>query len=289
MVSSFSNGSISMLTQEQVFTPNPTLASRITYAASHQTYYTVFFLVDHGLKVDAYKAYAYFRWLDDQLDKDSLSKNERLAFVKRENALIDQCYGKQGGIPPHNLCEEEYLLVDLIRNDSNETSGLQLYIQNLMAVMVFDAERRGELINQQQLTDYEKWLATAVTEALHFYIGHDCRSPQKEQRYLAATGAHITHMLRDTFEDNAAGYYNIPIEQLEKWHITPQDITSEGYRNYVKSRVDLARSYFQAGKQYLAKVENLRCRLAGYSYIARFTPILNTIERDGYLLRPFYR
>jgi len=29
-------------------------------------------------------------------------------------------------------------------------------------------------------------------------------------RYLAVTGAHITHMLRDAVEDAEAGYYNIP-------------------------------------------------------------------------------
>lgn len=277
-----------MLSQEQILHVNPQLASSITYASSRQSFYTVLLLVDHGLKEDAFKAYAYFRWLDDQLDKESISKNERLAIVKRENALIDQCYGVEGGAPPHNLCEEEYLLVDLLRGDQRKAEGLRHYIRNLMAVMVFDAGRRGDAITQQQLTDYERWLATAVTEALHFYIGHDGSSPQDETRYLAATGAHITHMLRDTYEDVAAGYYNIPVEVLEKHNITPQDITSDGYRQYVKSRVELARKYFAIGRRYLSKVQNLRCRLAGYSYIACFTPILNTIERDGWLLRPNY-
>ncbi|HCS38772.1 MAG TPA: hypothetical protein DIW44_04205 [Anaerolineaceae bacterium] len=277
-----------MLSQEQILHVNPHLASSITYASSRQSFYTVLFLVDQGMKEDAFKAYAYFRWLDDQLDKESLSKSERMAIVRRENALIDQCYGVEGSAPPHNLCEEEYLLVDLLRGDQCKADGLRLYIRNLMAVMVFDAERRGELISQLQLTNYEKWLATAVTEALHFYIGNHCYTPQDETRYLAATGAHITHMLRDTYEDIAAGYINIPSEALEKYRIDPQDINSDGYRQFVKSRVNLARQYFAAGRHYLSKVQNLRCRLAGYSYIACFTPILNAIERDGWLLRPSY-
>lgn len=270
-----------MLSQEQILHINPHLASSITYASSRQSFYTVLLFVDQGLKEDAFKAYAYFRWLDDQLDKESLTRSERMAIVKRENALIDQCYGVEGSAPPHNLCEEEYLLVDLIRGNHGNGEGLRLYIRNLMAVMVFDARRRGEVITQQQLTNYESWLATAVTEALHFYIGHNGSSPQDETRYLAATGAHITHMLRDTYEDVTAGYYNIPSEALEKYHINPQDITSDGYRQFVKSRVELAREYFVIGRRYLSKVQNLRCRLAGYSYINCFTPILNTIERDG--------
>jgi len=32
----------------------------------------------------------------------------------------------------------------------------------------------------------------------------------------------------------------------------------------------------------------VRCRLAGYAYMARFTGVLDAIEREGYLLRPAY-
>jgi phytoene/squalene synthetase len=222
------------------------------------------------------------------LDEEGLEKSERLAIVRREIALMDQCYGVEGGNPPHHLSEEEYMLVELIRSDTEKDSGLQLYIRNMMAVMAFDAERMGRMISAQELADYSRWLSVAVTEALHFYIGHRNRSPHNEMRYLAVTAAHITHMLRDTVEDNRAGYFNIPREILEAHNIKPWDIKSDAYRDYVKSRVELARDYFRVGREYLAGVENLRCRLAGYSYIARFTPVLDAIERDGYLLRPTY-
>jgi hypothetical protein len=52
--------------------------------------------------------------------------------------------------------------------------------------------------------------------------------------------------------------------------------------------VQLAREYFEAGKGYFARVENPRCRLACYAYIARFEWLLDTIERESYLLRPHY-
>jgi hypothetical protein len=52
--------------------------------------------------------------------------------------------------------------------------------------------------------------------------------------------------------------------------------------------VQLAREYFKAGKDYFARVQNPRCRLACYAYIARFEWLLDTIEREGYLLRPQY-
>jgi phytoene/squalene synthetase len=90
-------------------------------------------------------------------------------------------------------------------------------------------------------------------------------------------------MLRDTLDDVQAGYYNIPREVLELNHIQPQDIDSKAYRAWVKSRVLLARKYFQAGRGYLARVANPRCRLAGFAYTARFEWLLDTIEREGFL------
>jgi len=56
----------------------------------------------------------------------------------------------------------------------------------------------------------------------------------------------------------------------------------------VKRRVELARDYFKAGKNYLAQVKSLRCRLAGYAYIEHFEGVLSSIEQDGYLIKPAY-
>jgi phytoene/squalene synthetase len=131
-------------------------------------------------------------------------------------------------------------------------------------------------------------LAGAVTEAMHYFIGHDDYSPHTNARSMAVTGAHLTHMLRDAFEDAEAGYSNIPREVLDANHITPQDIWSDAYRAWVRGRVQLARTCFKAGKQYLNHVENPRCRLAGFAYIARFEWLLNVIEKEEYYLRPEY-
>ena len=183
---------------------------------------------------------------------------------------------------------QEKMLVELIQHDQEKNSGLQLYLCNMMQVMDFDAKRRGRLISQVELNEYTRWLAIAVMECIHYFIGHDDFAPHDETRYLAVAGAHITHMLRDTFDDAQIGYYNIPREVLETNHIGPQDVQSEAYRAWVKNRVLLAREYFQAGKGYFARVGNLRCRLACYAYIARFEWLLDTIEREGYLLRSQY-
>jgi len=267
------------------------LAPSITKAASRQTYYTIRYLVDRDRIADAYRSYAYFRWVDDSLDSETSfppgddASLERSVFVERQKTLLETCYR---GESPRAANIQEMMLVELIRNDHEMNSGLQCYLRNMMGVMTFDAGRRGRLISQLELNEYTHLLASAVTEAMHYFIGHCCYSPRNEMRYLAVTAAHITHMLRDTFDDVQAGYYNIPREVLDAGHITPQDVQSDAYRTWVQSRVGLARRYFKAGREYLRQVQNPRCRLAGFAYAARFEWLLSTFEREGFGLRPQY-
>lgn len=266
--------------------PDPRLAASITRKASSQTYYTIQFLVDRGLTPNAYRTYGYFRWLDDQLDQGDWGRAERVAFVARQKALVERCY--RGERPSSHLLDEEHMVVELVDSDRRRDSGLYAYIRNMMAVMAFDAERRGQLITQEQLSAYTRWLAIGVTEALHYFIGHTCYAPHNRLRYLAVTAAHITHMLRDTLDDVKAGYFNIPREVVELHGIDPGDVSSEVYRQWVQSRVRLARSAFRTGKEYLNQVESARCRIAGYAYTARFETVLDIIEHDDYQLRAGY-
>ena len=262
-----------------------TLAASITKAASQQTYYTIHFLADRERAPDAYRAYAYFRWVDDTLDAEPNSAQDRITFLDRQKSLLEKCYQHES---VQDATMEERMLIELVQHDHEKNSGLQSYLHNMMHVMEFDAKRRGRLISQAELNEYTRWLASAVTEAMHYFIGHGEYSPHDETRYLAVTGAHITHMLRDTFDDEQAGYYNIPREVLEAGHMQPHDTQNKAYRDWVRGRVQLAREYFKAGRDYLARVGNPRCRLAGLAYTARFEWLLDTIEQENYTLRPEY-
>ena len=217
---------------------SPLLARAITWKASKQTYLTVRFLVDRDRVADAYRAYAYFRWLDDRLDAGEMSAAECAAFVRRQQDYVERLYA---GERPADLCAEEEMLAALIGRNPGD-GGLRAYIDNMMVVMAFDAGRRGRLITEAELESYTHWLAVAVTEALHTFIGHHCASPQDESRYLAATGAHIAHMLRDTLEDIENGYINIPREVIDAAGIDPHDVHSPAFRAWVMGRVEQARA-----------------------------------------------
>ncbi len=260
-------------------------ASRITKAASKQTFYTIRFLADRERLEDAYRAYGYFRWVDDTLDSPSRSYSERVGFLRCQESLLLKCL--HGGVPSETSPEEE-MLVELLQRDGEKSHGLRVYLRNMMQVMDFDARRRGRLISQAELDEYTRWLASSVTECIHYFIGHDDFSPHDGTRYLAVSAAHIAHMLRDTFDDAQIGYDNVPREVLNDNDMRVLDVCKPAYRAWVQSRVDVARRYFRAGKGYFARVENGRCRLACFAYIARFEWLLDTIEWEGYVLRPQY-
>src|SRR5262245_42441725 len=105
--------------------PDRALAATITRTASIQTYYTIRYLADTRLVEDAYRAYAYFRWVDDWLDREPRPRTERLGFVMRQQALIDRCARRD---PLADLSPEECLLAELLRQDTEPNSGLQAYV-----------------------------------------------------------------------------------------------------------------------------------------------------------------
>jgi phytoene/squalene synthetase len=261
------------------------LAQSITWTGSKQTYYIARLMVDKDLVDDFYRAYAYFRWADDVIDVSSRSDDERISFIRRQRVLIDRLYRNER---PDDLMPEEEIVADLISHDKKENSGLQSFIRNMFAVIEFDAYRKGRLISQRELTQYSNWLAESVTDGLQYFIGNGYPYPITDHRCLAATAAHITHMLRDIVPDTADGFINIPREYLEAHGISPENVDSPPFRTWVQEQVAEARRCFCEGKRYLDRLDVLRCKVVGYWYCARFEGVLDAIERNGYVLCAVY-
>lgn len=266
---------------------NTAIQSRkITWTSSKQTYFTARAVVDRELVDDFYRAYAYFRWADDIIDVFTQTNKERINFIKRQKELIDTLYSNG---QPEELEKEEKILADLIRNDRSKNSGLQSFIRNMFAVISFDAYRKGNLVSQEEITNYIEILGKSVTNGLQYFIGNGHPYPDSKNRYLAAKAAHITHLLRDMTIDIADGFINIPREYIIAEGINLKEIDSSRLRNWVIDQVKQARMWFSEGKLYLDSLEVLRCKIAGYWYCARFEIVLDTIERDDYIIRSTYK
>ena len=277
-------------------------AAAITKAASRQSYLTIRWLADRDYRDDAFAIYAYFRWLDDTVDERLADRDARLALVARQREILATAAVGATASDPSSLgvAPEEALLFGLAgpraAHSATADTGLHLSLRSMLDVMEFDARRRGRPVTQEELDAYTHDLAVSVTEALHHCIGHGCGCPRDESRYVAVTGAHVAHMLRDLAEDVSAGYLNLPAGLLPDGPVAGDVVAddvlaqfhSPAVRAWVKERVEFARSCFASGRQYLARVESARCRLAGHAYVARFEWVLDAIERDGYALRAAY-
>jgi phytoene/squalene synthetase len=261
------------------------LARSITRASSKQSYYTALLMVDKGLENDCLRAYAYFRWADDVIDVFCRSPEECIYFILGQRTLIERLYQ---GERPDDLTPEEGMMADLIAHDRGEDSGLKSFIYTFLAVLEFDARRKGRPISEAELTWYSSSLGKSVTDAIQYFVGNGQPHPESDGRYLAATAAHMTHMLRDMYEDVGDGFINIPEEYLEEHSLKADDMTNPLFRAWVRERVQLARECFREGKRYLDELEVLRCKIVAYWYCARFECVLDAIEDDGYVLRAAY-
>lgn len=261
------------------------LARAITRKHSTQSYFTARLMVDRSLVDDCFRAYAYFRWVDDIVDDNGKSPAERQRFIKTQIKLMESLYNGKNSEISH---PEERMLVDLIRHDKRKNGYLESYIRNFLAILEFDSHRKGRRISGEELSWYSSKLGRAVTDVIFYMVGGGRIYPSRSNQYLAAEAAHITHMLRDYVDDIGSGYFNIPKEYLDEKKLSPEDIDNEDFRDYVKQRVELARRYFSEGRKYIYNLDVLRCKIVACWYCARFEHVLDTIERDKYKLRPRY-
>ncbi|MBN1954628.1 MAG: squalene/phytoene synthase family protein [Anaerolineae bacterium] len=261
------------------------MARQITQLGSKQTYHTARLLVDRDLVDDFYRGYAYFRWADDIVDDPARADSERIAFIKRQRDLIDRLYRQE---QPRDMLPQEEILACLIQNDRRENGGLESFIRNMFAIVEFDAYRKGRLIGEQELEWYSDRLSRSVTDGLLYFVGNGHPYVLAPERYLAAWAAHITHLLRDMYQDIADGFINIPREYIAAHGLDLEQLDSPAVRDWVRQRVKRARDYFERGKQYLSRIDVLRCKIAGYWYCARFESVLDMVEVEQYRLRPEY-
>jgi phytoene/squalene synthetase len=264
--------------------PVSNLARTITFHSSLQTYLTIKLLVDKKLVNDCYKAYAYLRWLDDQVDIHRKTRKSRLDFIKRQKQLITDTYSKRLA---HPSCREEEMIIELITSNPYSTK-LSSFLINFFKIIAFDAQRRYSQISEKKLLWYSTTLAKAVTDGIEYFINTTYAYPDTPSHYRAAIGSHITHMLRDYQEDIPQGFINIPNEYITKYALSPLDVTSPKFLLWVRQQVKKARKEFREGKCYIKKLPILRGKIAALWYCARFENILDEIEKDKYILRPRY-
>jgi len=106
--------------------------------------------------------------------------------LTRQQGMLEECYqGKR----IEACCPEEQKLAELVKNDCEDNSRLQLYLRNLMAVMAFDVQRRRRCVTQMEMKEYTNLLARAFTEYMFYFIGH-CFPPSENAGHYRPGAAH---------------------------------------------------------------------------------------------------
>jgi len=264
--------------------PLHSLAKSITWKGSKLTYIVGRLFVDRDLKEDFFRAYAYFRWIDDIVDELNSTREDRILFITRQDTLIRSLFSGDSAVD--DLRPEEELLVQLTQAPHKHSDNLRSFVENMFAIIKFDSYRKDRTISSAELDWYSQCLGRSVVDGLQYFIGNDHDYPKTENQYSAAIAAHITHMLRDTIPDIANGFINIPRDVLPEQDIHTTDHPS--VRSWVKGRVMLARKHFQDGRKYIRSLQVKRCQLASYLYCNQFERILDIIERDDYVVRHVY-
>lgn len=261
------------------------LAKSITKQSNFRTYLIIKYFVDRKLVDDCYRAYAYFRWADDQVDDVLQTKSQRVEFIHRQENIITLSYKDK---PVPHLSPEENLITDLIGSPYSHSPRLKSFIFNFLAIIKFDAHRKKIPISTKEFHWYTQTLATAVTDCILHFINHDFDYPPSPTQYHAARAACITHILRDYIQDVDNEYYNLPQEVQDKHRIVPKDIDHPAFIFWVKQQVKQANLLFSSGKQYLNQLP-FRTQAAACLYCFRFRYILNTIQHQKYLLKSSYK
>ncbi len=261
------------------------IARKITLRGSLQTFITAFLLVDHYRINDFFLSYAYFRWIDDQIDIHLPSQDQRLLFIQRQADIIERAHLK---VQFKDLTLEEGMIVRIINNDGFSESGLKSFVDNMFAIIKFDAYRKGKKISEAELNWYTNTLSKSVTDGIFYFIDNENIAPRNRTNYLLVRGAHIAHLLRDMVDDIREGFINIPTEYLEQNNVDEIDLLSIPIRKWVEKQAILAQNLLVKGKEQIFRQKSLRRKIAGSWYSARFEVVLDAIIRDDFLLRENY-
>ena len=209
--------------------------------------------MDRNLVDDAYRAYAYFRWVDDILDAEPGTQAERMTFIQRQQYLLESGYRRE----ILDNCPEEHILVDLIQNDTEENSGLQSYLRNMMAVMAFDVD--GAPPDSQAGVGFvHPLLSFAVTDAL-ITLSVTFSHPDDRNRYLPVQGAHIIHMLRDMWKIPGWVISIFP-KRPSKARVSPSRMSIILLTGSGSRPGGTGKWYFRAGREYLTRLKACAAR-----------------------------
>jgi phytoene/squalene synthetase len=235
-----------------------------------------------------YLWYSYLRWVDDIVDSmnTKYSKERKYIFLERQESIVQKIY--DGIVTKNEVKNGELFLIPLISFDKSRNNKLRETIFGILAHLVNDIERRGEIQSEETLDYHLKIEAKSCIKIINYF----CNSDDFLIGYQGGIGSEWSHILRDFCSDIDADIINISKEDMEKFGIANSlkaEINSPNFRKWVKHKISFAKSQFTIAKHDFYKYQHsLRHKIAFEVLCAKYEFYIDRIVKDDYYLRKDY-
>lgn len=236
-----------------------------------RNFYYAFWLLPKPRR-DAFCAvYAFMRTCDDVADGDA-SGAEKAVLLRQWRAILDRALSGD--------CRDHWILPAF--QDAVQRYAIPAeYFQELIAGSEMDLSIRSYR-TFHDLYQYCYRVASVVGLCSLEIMGY--RDPAaKKLAEQCGVAFQLTNILRDLREDAATGRIYLPLEDLERFHYSPQELAAGVYNGafleLMRFQIERARGYYEKAAPLIAMVEP-ESRPALWTLISVYRGILEVIARN---------
>lgn len=188
--------------------------------------------------------YAYFRWLDDQIDEGTLDAAQQNNLLQRAHRLL--LYGdienpsalEQGVIWARDLAAK--LQLEALEPAKQMLNALEL-----------DSKRRGSIPSSEDLIELRRLRVVSTMNAVSLCM-HGKRLPRKLIPDYGVACDEV-HILRDLNIDVHMGIFNFSIDEMRYFNLDLQNLDGPSLKAWFRERHCAAGLWLRSGFQTLAK------------------------------------
>jgi phytoene synthase len=248
-----------------------------------KTFHFASHVLPRAKRNDAYAVYAFCRYVDDQVDlaPDEPSRLRSLAML---GELLDAACDEQ---PPAGDARDFAAALPWLaafRDTIRRRAIPKCYFEDLLAGVAMDRSQ-VRIANWEELDRYCYHVASVVGLIMVHILTEPAPELLKPARDLG-TAMQLTNILRDIAEDWDRDRLYLPLDELDKFGLTPDDIArrrmNEPFRAMMRFQIGRARAYYGHAETGIAALPDDGSRFCARLMSTVYGAILDEIERADY-------
>ena len=258
-------------------------ACRLMTRLHAKTFHFASRVLPRAKRDDAYAVYAFCRYVDDQIDlaPDAASRLRSLAMLKE---LLDVACEDNPPVDDARAFTAALSWLAAFRDTVRRRAIPKSYFEDLLAGVALD---RGavRIANWEELDRYCYHVASVVGLIMVHILTEPAPELLKPARDLG-TAMQLTNILRDIAEDWDRDRLYLPLDELDKFGLTPDDIArrrmNEPFRAMMRFQIGRARAYYGHAQTGIAALPHDGSRFCARLMSTVYGAILDEIERADY-------